>query len=96
MFQMPYVQYTFDYYFDGDYLALEGPWTNNGLPQAQLEDMMAGISESYTDVWLVTSESWLWDSRDLTRAWLDTNAGLIESANFALVDVYHYDLANPK
>jgi mannosyltransferase len=94
LFQMPYVQHTFDYYFDGDYLALEGPWTNDGLSQAQLEVMMAGLLENYAEVWLVASESWLWDSRDLTRAWLDDNADLIESANFALVDVYHYHLTN--
>jgi uncharacterized membrane protein len=96
LFQMPYVQHTFDYYFDGDYLALEGPWTNDGLAQAQLEVIMAGMLERHADVWLVTSESWLWDSRDLTRAWLDDNADLIESANFALVDVYYYDLTNLK
>ncbi len=90
MFQMPYVRYTFDYYFDGDYTALEGPWTNDGKTEAQVAEVMTRLLEDEADVWLVASESWLWDSRDLARAWLDQNAHLVESASFALVDVYHY------
>jgi len=90
MFQMPYVRHTFDYYFDGEYVPLEGPWANNGTSEAQVGDTMARTLEAYPEVWLVASESWLWDSRDLTRAWLDQHAQVIESASFALVDVYHY------
>jgi len=71
-------------------VALEGPWANNGVSEAQVEDTMARTLEAYPEVWLVASESWLWDSRDLTQAWLDQHAQLIESASFALVDVYHY------
>ena len=56
------------------------------------EEEMAWLLEDYSEVWLVASESWLWDSRGLTQAWLDQHARLIESASFALVDVYHYDL----
>jgi ketosteroid isomerase-like protein len=96
MFQMPYARYTFDYYFDGDYTALEGPWTNDGKTEAQVNHVMAQLLEDDTDVWFVASESWLWDSRDLARAWLDQHARLAESAGFALVDVYHYQMANGK
>jgi uncharacterized membrane protein len=92
MFQMPYVRHTFDYYFDGEYVALEGLWTNDGKTEAQVEQEMARLLVDYPDVWLVASESWLWDSRDLTRAWLDQHAHLTETTSFALVDVYHYDL----
>jgi hypothetical protein len=53
---------------------------------------MGRLLEPYPEVWLVASESWLWDSRDLTRAWLDQHAELRESASFMLVDVYHYSL----
>jgi len=93
MFQMPYVRYTFDYYFDGDYVALEGPWTNDAQARAQVDGEMARLMADHTDVWLVASESWLWDSQDLARAWLDTRAHLVDAASFALVDVYHYDLS---
>lgn len=94
MFQMPYVRHTFDYYFEGDYIALEGPWTNQGIAETQVEGVMAGLLEDYPEVWLVASESRLWDSRGLTQTWLDQNGRLIESASFALVDVYHYGLSN--
>jgi 4-amino-4-deoxy-L-arabinose transferase-like glycosyltransferase len=92
MFQMPYVRHTFDYYFDGEYAALEGPWTNGGASEMEVEGTMGRLLEPYPEVWLVASESWLWDSRDLTRAWLDQHAELRESASFMLVDVYHYSL----
>ncbi|GAB4530625.1 MAG: hypothetical protein Kow0063_09000 [Anaerolineae bacterium] len=90
MFQMPYVRHTFDYYYHGEYIALEGLWTNDGVSQAQVDERMARLLDGYSEIWLLTSESWLWDSRDLTRAWLDEHADLIQSASFTLVDVYHY------
>jgi uncharacterized membrane protein len=93
MFQMPYVRDTFDYYFDGDYVALEGPWTNDGKTEAQVGAEMSLLLENYADVWLVASESWLWDSRDLARTWLDQHTRLTDAASFALVNVYHYDLS---
>jgi mannosyltransferase len=96
MFQMPYVRYTFDYYFGDDYVALEGPWTNDDKPEVEISQAMAQSLVGYDDVWLVVSESWLWDARDLARTWLDQHARLIESASFTLVDVYHYDLSNSK
>ncbi len=93
LFQMPYARYTFDYYFGDDYVALEGPWTNDGKPEVETSQAMAQLLAGYEDVWLVASESWLWDSRDLARTWLDQHARLVESASFTLVDVYHYDLS---
>jgi hypothetical protein len=51
------------------------------------------LLENYADVWLVASESWLWDSRDLARTWLDQHTRLTDAASFALVNVYHYDLS---
>jgi 4-amino-4-deoxy-L-arabinose transferase-like glycosyltransferase len=92
MFHMPYVRYTFDYYFHGEYTALEGPWTNDGQTEAQVDAAMTRLLAGYGDVWVVFSESWLWDSRGLVRSWLDRHARLVETAHFALVDVCHYDL----
>ena len=92
MFQMPYIRHTFDYYFDGDYTSLEGPWTNDGKTEAQVGAMMRQLLEGQPSVWLVASESWLWDSRDLTRIWLDRHARLVEAVSFERVDVYHYEL----
>ena len=53
---------------------------------------MERLVEAYPEVWLIASESWLWDSRGLTQAWLDQHTHLVKSANFTLVDVYHYNL----
>jgi len=94
MFHMPYVRDTFDYYFRGEYAALDGPWTNDGRSEAQVAAAMAGLLHGYPDVWLVSSESWLWDTRGLARAWLDGHARLVESASFTLVDVYHYEMSD--
>jgi uncharacterized membrane protein len=96
MFQMPYVRHTFDYYFDDEYVSLEGPWTNDDKSEAQVDDAMTRVLMAYPEIWLVASESWLWDSRGLTQAWLDQHAHLVESANFTLVDVYHYKLRGSK
>jgi hypothetical protein len=94
MFHMPYVRYTFDYYFHGDYVALEAPWTNDGQPEAQVDTAMRRLLAGHGDTWVVFSESWLWDSRGLVRNWLDRHGRLVEEAHFALVDVYHYDLSD--
>jgi hypothetical protein len=92
MFQMPYIRHTFDYYFDDQYVALEGPWTNGGESEADVQGKMERLLEAYPEVWVVASETWLWDSRDLTLSWLDQHAELMESASFTLVDVYRYNL----
>ncbi len=92
MFHMPYVRYTFDYYFHGDYAALEGPWTNGGQSEAQVDTAMTHLLAGYGDAWVVFSESGLWDARGLVRSWLDRHARLVEVAHFALVDVCYYDL----
>ena len=94
MFHMPYVRYTFDYYFRRDYVALEGPWTNDGQTEAQVDAAMTELLAGHGDAWVVFSESWLWDSRGLVRGWLDRHARPVEEAHFTLVDVYHYDLAD--
>jgi mannosyltransferase len=94
MFQMPYGRYTFDYYFHADYTALEGPWTNDGQSEVQVDAAMAHLLAGTGDVWAVFSESALWDSRGLARSWLDRHARLVGAAHFALVDVYHYDLGS--
>ncbi len=94
MFQIPYVRYAFDYYFDDDYVALDGPWTNDGKSETDVATIMAQLLEDHSDVWLVVSESGLWDSRGLTQAWLNRYARLTGYASFTLVEVYHYELTS--
>ncbi|GIK42211.1 MAG: hypothetical protein BroJett011_60440 [Chloroflexota bacterium] len=90
MLQMPYLRYTLRYYYPGKYKILEGLWTNNGKTEAQVDAEMTALTADLSDLWLVVSEEDAWDSRRLTRAWLDTHAHLVDQAHFTRVDVYHY------
>jgi mannosyltransferase len=92
MFQVPYVRYVFDYYFRRPHPTLDGPWTNDGKDEAQAAQMMAVTAAGHETLWLVSSESWLWDERGLTRAWLEQHGELADAASFARVDVYRYHL----
>lgn len=92
MFQVPYVRYIFDYYFPQAHPTLEGPWTNDGRSTESVAQQISEATQEYTTLWLVASESWLWDKRDLTRAWLREHAELLAAGSFVRVEVYHYRL----
>ena len=92
MIQIPYLKYTLDYYYPGNYTLLEGLWTNDDKTKATVNTEMTALTANLTDLWLVVSEEDLWDKRHLTRAWLDEHADLVDKANFIRVDVYHYQL----
>jgi hypothetical protein len=94
MFQVPYVRYVFDYYFRDAHPTLDGPWTNDGKNEASVAHLMAAAVDGHRTLWLVSSESWLWDERGLTRAWLEAHAEALESATFSRVEVYRYQLAD--
>lgn len=94
MIQIPYLQYTFDYYYPGSYQLLEGIWTNGGKTEAELQLEMAHLTANLTDLWLVVAEEAMWDERRLVRRWLDEHARRIDEAHFTGVDVYHYQLVN--
>lgn len=90
MFQMPYLQYTFDYYFDGCYQAIEGVWTNNNTPATAVGREMQARVGGLSSLWLVTAEEDYWDSRHLTRQWLEQHATRQNEAHFTGVDIYRY------
>ncbi|MBN1217596.1 MAG: glycosyltransferase family 39 protein [Anaerolineae bacterium] len=92
MVQIPYLQYTLNYYYQTDYTLLEGPWTNDGKSEEALDAEMTKLTTGLTDLWLVTSEVEMWDKRHLTRTWLDNHAHLVDEAHFMRVDVYYYQL----
>jgi uncharacterized membrane protein len=60
------------------------------LHPADLRRQRWGWLISMSCLWLVVSEEDIWDSRHLTRAWLDAHAHLVDQASFTRVDVYHY------
>jgi mannosyltransferase len=90
--QMPYLKYTFDYYFEPGFDLVEGIWTNDGRgPEAVAAEMEARL-EGAERVWLVVSEEEMWDRRALTRSWLAEYGRLVAEAHFTRVDVYQYAL----
>ncbi len=92
MLQMPYLQYTFNYYFDRPYSSLEGLWTNDGRSLATVDEEMRRRTAGVRDLWLVVSEEDQWDNRHLTRQWLNNHAILQAEAHFTGVDVYRYQM----
>ncbi len=90
MVHIPYLRDTLTYYYRGEPTLLEGLWTNDGKSEAVVNAEMARLTAGLTDLWLVVSEEGLWDSRGMTRTWLNTHAEVIDEAHFQQVDVYHY------
>lgn len=92
MIQIPYLQYTFDYYYPGEYTFIEGLWTNDGKTPETVEAEMTARLAGVDDLWLIVSEEPMWDSRGLARRWLNEHGRLMEEAHFKRVDVYRYRL----
>jgi hypothetical protein len=92
MFQMPYVQYTFDYYFPTAYQPLEGLWTNDEREPDTIDQDLINRTIGVNHLWLVVSEEAQWDERGLVRQWLDQEGRLIDEAHFTRVDLYYYEL----
>ncbi|MEE8390757.1 MAG: glycosyltransferase family 39 protein [Anaerolineae bacterium] len=98
VFQIPHGVYTFDYYFPADeYPWAEGLYTNHRLPdgsyvmsEQNAAPQMQEMTAAYDVVWLVATETTMWDERGLVRAWLDANRERVDEAYFMGVDVYRY------
>ena len=103
VFQIPYIQYNFDYYFRQPHQSIEGPYTNypggnNGGYQESEESvnqLVTALLAGRHGVWLVASEVEMWDRRDLLRRWLNAHGQITQQASFAQVQIAHYELANP-
>lgn len=107
--QIPHQQWAWQYYTSDFSFRLfedgpqrlgnwaEGLWTNNGLPNdeaaAQVDEQMRTLAANATDLWLLSSEVEMWDSRHLMRAWLEIHGTLLEQADFHGVQARHYQLA---
>jgi 4-amino-4-deoxy-L-arabinose transferase-like glycosyltransferase len=94
LFQIPYLQTTFDYYAGRlDYQAAEGPYTNYGNPPGETDAYLEEITAGHPHVWLVLSEAAMWDARGLTLAWFREHAQLEEERAFNRVTVSRWDLS---
>jgi mannosyltransferase len=92
IFLMPYVRHTFEYYYRHDYRWADGPYTNNGMSEGELDATLSEMTEGHKSIWLVASEAEQWDERELVRAWLDGNGRLVDEEEFARLKLYRYQL----
>ncbi|MCB0167512.1 MAG: glycosyltransferase family 39 protein [Anaerolineae bacterium] len=93
MIQMPYLQYTFNYYYPYKYELIEGLWTNDGKAEHVVATDMRRLTANLSELWLVVSEEENWDRRRLVRVWLDKNATLVKETHLTRVDIYRYQFA---
>jgi len=92
MFQIPYNRHTFTYYSGDGFSWVDGPYTNQGMTEAELAAKMTDKTTGARAVWLIASEASMWDARGLTQAWLDRYGTVTERAEFARVTVTRYQL----
>ena len=92
LFQIPYSRYSFVYYGGELDTWLDGPYTNHGMSAAELDAVMTRATTALSAIWLVASETSMWDSRGLTEAWLRAHGQVTRQAEFARVAVTRYQL----
>jgi mannosyltransferase len=99
MFQISYIQYTFDYYYQTPHTSLAGPYTNypgnNDGYQDSEATVFAQLDRVFQDqrgVWLIASEVSLWDTRNLLQRWLEAHGAPTQQHSFAQVTVTRYQL----
>ena len=98
IFQIPYARYTFDYYFPiENYTWADGLYTNHRAPdgsylksEEEVAWRMREVTKGYNVIWLIASETPMWDERNLVQTWLDEHAQRVTEEHFARVDVYRY------
>ncbi len=91
VFQIPYVRYTFDYYYHAPYDGAEGLFTNYGMSDDDVDRQMRAMTAGRKTVWLVASEMTMWDSQLQVWRWLETHVRRTDTAEFAQVTLYRYE-----
>jgi len=92
LFQIPYGRFSFVYYGGELEKWLDGPYTNQGMSAAELDVAMTRATVGVPAVWLIASETPMWDSRGLTEAWLNAHGQVTRHAEFTRVAVTRYQL----
>jgi mannosyltransferase len=95
LFLIPQVKPVFQYYDDERLALADAPYTNGGMGLDEVTEYMGEVTQGHQQVWLILSEGELWDSRGLTREWLDSHGLLLDRQALARVDVYLYSLVGP-
>jgi hypothetical protein len=101
VFQIPYGRHSFAYYAERNGRPLdqtriiEAPFTNYGMDEAQVAAELTGVTAGASRVWLVETESAMWDERGLVRDWFDLALTPSERQDFRGVNVGLYLNAAP-
>ena len=97
MHQIPYNRLTFAYYAGGRqdpedpaWAGVDGPYTNAGMSEAEVDAWIATRLGGAHVVWLVASEAPMWDERNLTDQWFAAHATATDRADFERVRVTRY------
>jgi len=98
IFQIPHGVHTFDYYFPiQDYPWVGGLYTNHHNPdgsyvmsEQNAAREMQEMTAEYDVVWLIATETTMWDNRELVFTWLETNREQTDNVHYKWVDVYRY------
>jgi len=106
--QIPHLEFSYRYYTSDNFPGLfersdarlgrwvGGLWTNGGLPddqaQVQADQEMQQLTAGVQELWVLSSEVEMWDTRHLMAGWLDQHGRLLESAEFHGVQARHYQL----
>ena len=99
VYQIPHIRYTFSYYAsdrndpnDPAFFGMDGLYTNNGMTEAEAADRMARGTAGVKAIWLIASETPMWDQRGLTARWLAEHGTPTHRADFERVAVTRYEL----
>ena len=93
VFQIPYLQATFDYYAPQlDYLAAEGPYTNWGSSPAEVDAYLRQATAGHARVWLLLSEAAMWDARGLTTEWFQAHGRQLRQVALNRVKVTQWEI----
>ena len=77
VFQIPYGRHSFIYYADrfgkplDQSFVVEAPYTNAGMSENAVAGELTRITTGAPRVWLIETESAMWDERNLVRQWFD-------------------------
>jgi hypothetical protein len=62
------------------------------MSEAELDAVLAQGTAGTRGVWLIASETAMWDERNLTESWLSRHGAITAQAEFARVTVTRYAL----
>jgi mannosyltransferase len=93
LFHLSYIEQNFAYYYGDDYSGRGAPAAGNEMSEQDIGFYIQTQTNGYDRVWLVQSESNMWDPRGLVKGWMDSHsAGPALQKSFPHIDVYQYRL----